>query len=54
MGSHILVAVAKQDGKVVGQSSYEVSSDGKTLTAKVKGIDASGTEFEQVIVFYRE
>jgi hypothetical protein len=31
-----------------------VSPDGKTLTAKLKGIDASGAEFEQVIVFDRE
>ena len=54
MGSHILVTVAKKDGKMVGQSSYEVSSDGKTLTAKVEGIDASRTEFEQVIVIDRE
>ena len=54
VGSHILETVAKKDGKVVGQSRYEVSSDGKTLTAKVKGIDASGAEFEQVIVFDRQ
>jgi hypothetical protein len=46
--------VAKKDGKVAGQSSYEVSSDGKTLTATVKGMDAKGRPFEQVIVFDRE
>lgn len=50
-GSHILEAMAKKDGKVIGQSAYEVSRDGKTLTAKIKGIDAKGAEFEQVIVF---
>jgi hypothetical protein len=54
VGSHTLETVAKKDGKVVGQSRYEVSNDGKTLTAKVKGIDASGAEFGQVIVFDRE
>ena len=48
------MTMAKKDGKVVGQSAYEISKDGKTLTAKVKGIDASGREFEQVIVFDHE
>ena len=50
VGSHALETVAKKDGKVVGHSIYEISSDGKMLTAKVKGVDASGAEFEQVIV----
>jgi hypothetical protein len=52
--SHTLEMVAKKDGKVVGEGVYKVSADGKTLTAKVKGFDASGVEFEQVIVFDRE
>jgi hypothetical protein len=52
--SHTLETVAKKDGKVVGQSTYQVSSDGKALTAKVKGTDASGAGFEQVIVFDRQ
>jgi len=50
----MLESVARKDGKVLGQSTYEVSSDGETLTARIKGIDASGREFEQVIVFDRE
>jgi hypothetical protein len=54
VGSNRLEIVAKKDGKVAGQSSYEVSSDGKTLTATVKGMDAKGRPFEQVIVFDRE
>ena len=54
VGSNGLETVAKKDGKVVGQSTYEVSSDGKTLTAKIKGIDESGSTFEQVIVFDRQ
>jgi hypothetical protein len=53
VGSHILETVAKKDGKVIGQSTYEVSGDGNTLTAKIKGIDESGTPFEQAIVFDR-
>jgi hypothetical protein len=39
---------------VVGESRYELSSDGKTLTTSVKSINAKGAEFEQVIVFDRE
>lgn len=54
VGPNRLEVVAKKDGKVAGQSSYEVSGDGKTLTATVKGIDAKGRPFEQVIVFDRE
>lgn len=54
IGPRILETVAKKDGKVVGHSSYEVSEDGKTLTAKISGSDASGAEFEQVIVCDRE
>ena len=54
VGSHILETVARKDGKVIGQSTYELSSDGRTLTAKMKGTDASGAEFEQVIVFDRK
>jgi hypothetical protein len=51
--AHVLETVAKKDGKVVGDGKYEVSSDGKTLTATVAGFDGSGTRFEQVIVFDR-
>lgn len=53
-GPRILETVAKQDGKVVGHSSYEVSEDGKTLTAKISGSDAGGLEFEQIIVCDRQ
>jgi hypothetical protein len=52
--SHILEIVARKDGSVVGESKYEVSKDGKTLTATVKGVDARGRSFEQIIVFDRE
>jgi hypothetical protein len=49
-----LETVARKDGKPVGQSTYEVSTDGKTLTTRIKGIDASGGSFEQVIVLERQ
>jgi hypothetical protein len=54
VGSHTLESVAMKDGTVIGAGRYEVSSDGKTLTSKVKGTDAKGRQFEQVIVFDRE
>lgn len=50
----VLDTVATKDKKVVGHSSYEVSDDGKTLTARISGSDASGAEFEQIIVCDRE
>jgi hypothetical protein len=46
----ILESVARKDGKMIGQSTFEVSSDGKTLTATITGTDASGAFFEQVII----
>ena len=54
VGAHTLETAAMRDGQLVGQGSYEVSGDGKTLTAKVRGVDESGAAFEQVIVFDRE
>ena len=49
----VLETVARKDGQVVGDGRYEVSSDGKTLTATVAGTDGAGARFEQVIVFDR-
>jgi len=54
VGSHILDMVTKKDGEVIGHGTYEVSSDGSTLTAKVWGTDANGASFEQVIACDRE
>jgi hypothetical protein len=54
VGAHTLETAAMKDGEVVGQGTYEVSGDGRTLTAKVRGVDGSGAPFEQVIVFDRE
>lgn len=50
VGARVLETVARKEGKVVGHSTYEVSEDGKTLTARISGSDASGAEFEQIIV----
>jgi hypothetical protein len=54
VGAHALETSAMKDGRVVGQGRYEVSGDGRTLTAKVLGVDGSGAPFEQLIVFDRE
>ena len=48
-----LEVTATKDGAVVGRGRYEVSEDGAEMTATMSGIDASGREFEQVIVFDR-
>jgi hypothetical protein len=52
-GPRVLETEGRMNGRPVGKGRYEVSPDGTTLTATVEGIDASGTRFEQVIVFDR-
>jgi hypothetical protein len=54
IGSNVLETVGKKDGQVVGRGTYEVSADGKALTATVSGTDGSGAAFNQVIVFDRK
>jgi hypothetical protein len=54
VGSRTLDMVARKGDETVSRGLYEVSVDNKTLTATVSGTDASGTDFEQVIVFDRE
>ena len=57
LGSRVLETEAKKAGHVVGGGRYEVSADGKTLTASTRNPSANadgwGTEFDQVIVFHR-
>ena len=53
LGPRALEALGKKDGAVVGRGTYEVSEDGRTMTATIGGTDASGAAFEQVIVFDR-
>lgn len=56
-GSRVLETEAKHHGQVVGGGIYEVSADGKTLTASTKNPSANAdgwrTDFDQVIVFDR-
>jgi hypothetical protein len=54
IGTNLLESTAKKDGQVAGLGTYEVSADGKVLTATVKGVDAKGREFQQVIIFDRK
>ncbi len=49
-----LETTAKKDGGVVGRGVYEVSDDGKTLTATMTGVDAAGNDVEYVVVWDRE
>lgn len=49
-----LETVGKKDGAVVGQATYAVAADGLVMTATVRGTDAQGAAFEQVIVFDRD
>jgi hypothetical protein len=45
--------IAKKNGKVVGEARYSISKDGKTLTAKLRGTDPRGSQFQQIIVLDR-
>ncbi len=49
-----LSSIARKDGAVIGQGTYEVSADGKELTATVSATDASGAPFDQIIMFDRQ
>lgn len=54
VGSHALEVLSKSGGQML-RVTYEVSTDGKTLTARIPyGKDANGVAFEQVIVFDRQ
>ncbi len=53
LGPRGVEAIATKDGATMGRGSYDVSEDGNTMIATVKGIDGSGKAFEQVIVFDR-
>jgi hypothetical protein len=58
VSSHILETIAKRDGQVVGRGTYEVSADGRTLTARVSGRErlqfSMIAGFGQTIVFVRK
>jgi hypothetical protein len=43
----------RHDDRVIGQASYEVSADGKTLTAQTWGTDVKGRDFKTRVVFER-
>jgi hypothetical protein len=49
-----LKTVGLANGTQVGRATYEVSTDGRTMTATVSGVDANGKAFDQVIMFDRE
>ena len=53
LAARSLETSASKDGVVLGNGSYDVSEDGNTMTATVRGIDGAGKPFEQIIVFDR-
>ena len=53
IGPSVLETIGKRGAEIIGRGTYEVAPDGRTLTANVSGIDASGAAFEQTIVFDR-
>ena len=53
LGARALVSTATRGDAVVGHGAYDVSEDGQTLTATIRGVDAAGKPFDQVIVFDR-
>jgi hypothetical protein len=53
LGPRVLSTEARKDGRTIGSATYAVSEDGKTLTASVRGVDAAGKSFDQIIVFDR-
>jgi hypothetical protein len=53
VGTHALESIGKKDGVLVGHGTYAASDDGQMMTATVRGVDAQGASFEQVIVFDR-
>ena len=48
IGPHVLAFIAKKGNQNIALITYEVSSDGKTLTARTSGI------LDQVVVFTRQ
>lgn len=51
---HTIRAIGRQDGEVVGEGIYTVSEDGRTLTAKVRGVDVQHRPFQTVVVWDRQ
>jgi hypothetical protein len=49
-----LEMLGKKDGVVISRAVYAISRDGRTLTAKVGGVDDKNRPLEHYIVFERE
>ena len=47
-------AIARNQGRTVGEATYTVSDDGLTLTAAVSGFDAQQRAFRTTVVWDRE
>ncbi|MDX2153693.1 MAG: hypothetical protein SFV54_23320 [Bryobacteraceae bacterium] len=51
---HTLLVESEREGQIVGRATYEVSRDGKSLTATVSGTDAKQRPFKTRMVFDRD
>lgn len=54
LGPRTLETVARKGEETTGHGTYEVSMDGKTMTATVTAVDTAGRDVQQTIVFDRE
>lgn len=52
--SHTVHSIQKKSGKVVGETTRTVSSDGKELTLASKGTGADGAAYDNVMVYDRK
>ena len=54
INANTVQTIQKKGGKVVGTQTSEVSADGKTRTVRTKGVDAKGTEVNNVAVYEKQ
>jgi len=52
--AHTINTIRTKAGKLVGTETIVVSQDGKTRTTTVEGTDASGREYNDVLVFDKQ
>jgi hypothetical protein len=50
---HTIRVVSRRGDEVVGEGSYVVSADGRSLTATMRGIDAQHRSFQTTVVWER-
>jgi hypothetical protein len=51
---HTVLAQGLKDGQILGQATYVVSADGRSLTASASGLDSAERRFATKVVFDRQ